>query len=669
MSGVAPAASLVDVTSEVHASEKPRFMRRLLKRPVAVACLVYLALIVAIALVAPLALPGVSKQQAGDILHVHQAPTWHHVLGTDSVGRDVLQRLLVGTRITMIAVVEAVVVAFAISVPLGVIAGYFGHAVDRTVGWLVDLTLSMPTIVIVLVVVSVFPNNTFAAMVTLGLLFAPSLTRIVRSAVLPVREELYVAAARVSGLSRIAIMGRHILPRIAGPIIVQLSLFAAFALLAQAGLSFLGLIAAPPAPSWGGMLQDGIQNIVQQPWLIWPPGIVIALTVLAFGLLGDVVRDVTTEGWQAPVRRTRRRRAAPSAVAAPASRDMLPDASADAVPADGPLADGLLALQGVCVDFPSPEGPIGVVRDVSFEIARGETVGIVGESGCGKTVTAMSLLGLLPAGGQVTAGRILFDGRDLAAMEEDELRSVRGKQIGLISQEPMGSLNPAFRVGWQLAHCLRVHHGLSRGEARERAVELLERVQLPDPAAVAQRYPWELSGGMAQRVAIARALSGDPKLLIADEPTTALDVTVQAEIIDLLREIQREQGMAILLVTHDWGVIADICERAVVMYAGEVVERAEINPIFHEPLHPYTSALLTSNPHNAPEAEFLPTIPGSVPKPGAWPRGCHFHPRCTYATAECRERAIALERPAPGRETRCIHWAKLAEAARAEAGA
>ncbi|HEU4702866.1 MAG TPA: ABC transporter ATP-binding protein, partial [Conexibacter sp.] len=289
-----------------------------------------------------------------------------------------------------------------------------------------------------------------------------------------------------------------------------------------------------------------------------------------------------------------------------------------------------------------------------------------GESGCGKTVTAMSLLGLLPGGGQITAGRILFDGRDLAAMDEDELRSVRGKQIGLISQEPMVSLNPAFRVGWQLAHCLRVHHGISRGEARVRAVELLDRVQLPDPAAVAERYPYELSGGMAQRVAIARALSGDPKLLIADEPTTALDVTVQAEIIDLLREIQRDQGMAILLVTHDWGVIADICDRAVVMYAGEVVERADIKPIFREPLHPYTRALLSSNPHNAPEAEFLPTIPGSVPRPGAWPRGCHFHPRCTYATTDCREGVIPLKRPAQERETRCIHYEKLLDAPRAK---
>ena len=271
----------------------------------------------------------------------------------------------------------------------------------------------------------------------------------------------------------------------------------------------------------------------------------------------------------------------------------------------------------------------------------------------------MAVLGLLPGTGRITAGHIFFEGRDLAALTEKELHRLRGKEIGLISQEPMVALNPAFRVGWQLAHCLRVHKGLSRRAARNGALELLARVHLPDPEAVARRFPHELSGGMAQRVAIARALSGEPKLLIADEPTTALDVTVQAEILELLRGIARENGMAILLVTHDWGVVADICERAVVMYAGQVVERAQILPMFRSPLHPYTQALLSSDPHHAPEADVLATIPGSVPRPGAWPAGCHFHPRCAYATSECREHPIPLAYPSVERETRCIHHAEL----------
>jgi peptide/nickel transport system permease protein len=222
----------------------------------------------------------------------------------------------------------------------------------------------------------------------------------------------------------------------------------------------------------------------------------------------------------------------------------------------------------------------------------------------------------------------------------------------------MVSLNPAFRVGWQLALSVRMHQRVSRRAARARAVGLLRDVHLPEPELVAQRYPHELSGGMAQRVAIARALAGEPKLLIADEPTTALDVTVQAEILELFRELQRERGMGILLVTHDLGVIADLCDRVVVMYAGQVVERAGLVPIFQHPLHPYTEALLVSSPHAAVNGA-LPTISGQVPKPGAWPEGCHFHPRCRYATTSCSKDSIALERPAPDRETRCLHYEEL----------
>jgi len=274
----------------------------------------------------------------------------------------------------------------------------------------------------------------------------------------------------------------------------------------------------------------------------------------------------------------------------------------------------------------------------------------------------MAILGLLPGAGQIEAGSIYYGSRDLVMLSERELRRIRGKEIALISQEPMVSLTPTFRVGWQIAEAVRRHHGYSRRKARRRAIELLRQVHLPDPELVARRYPHELSGGMAQRVAIARALAGEPKLLIADEPTTALDVTVQAEILELLRDLKNERKLAILLITHDWGVIADLCDRAVVMYAGEVVEQAPLGPIIREPRHPYTEALLTSNPHHASEADRLPTIPGDVPRPGAWPQGCHFHPRCRYATTVCHEAPIPLEHPRPERETRCIHHDKLAAA-------
>lgn len=643
--------SAADSTADVahSASESPTFLQRLLRRPIAILCLAYLAAITGIAIIAPIALPEVAGQNAGDLLAVRQLPSPQHLLGTDTLGRDVLERLLVGTRITMIGVFEALVVVLAMGVPLGLAAGFFRGWLDTVIGWLADLSFSMPNILIILVVLTVYPQNMTAAMVTLGFIAAPGLMRIVRSETISVREELYIAAAKVSGLSNPYIIARHVLPRIAGAVIVQGSLLAAAALLVQTGLAFLDLVVPAPAPSWGGMVADGVRAMVLQPWLIWPPGIAIALTILAFGLLADVVRDTTSEGWSTPLRRSssRARRRTPMEVSSPSPRPV------------EPAADALLSIEGLRVSFGSPTGPRTVLDDVSLEVTPGETVGLVGESGCGKTATAMAILGLLPGTGRIEAGTIGFNGRDLAALSERELRGIRGKEIGLISQEPMISLNPAFRIGKQLAEAVRKHHGVTSREAHSRAIALLRRVHLSDPEAVARRYPHELSGGMAQRVAIARALAGEPKLLIADEPTTALDVTVQAEILDLLREIQREQGMAVLLVTHDWGVVADICDRAVIMYAGQVVECAEVLPMFQQPLHPYTEALLAANPQNATGTEMLPAIPGSVPPPGQWPIGCHFHTRCRYATDACREDSIQLEQPANDRLTRCIHHDQL----------
>ena len=296
---------------------------------------------------------------------------------------------------------------------------------------------------------------------------------------------------------------------------------------------------------------------------------------------------------------------------------------------------------------------------MSFDVTEGEVVGIVGESGCGKTVTTSAILGLLPGTGRIEEGNVWFCGRDVARLSETELRQIRGHEIGLVSQEPMIGLDPAFRVGWQLQEAVRLHLNVPRAEARARAVQLLASVHLPNPETVARRYPHELSGGMAQRVAIARALAGEPKLLIADEPTTALDVTVQAEILELLRELQASRKMAVLIVTHDWGVVADICDRVVVMYAGQVVERSGLEEMFRAPLHPYTKALLASNPHHAPGTGMLPTIPGSVPQPGVWPAGCRFHPRCNYATPACTEGTIPITEPVRGRHTRCIHHDQL----------
>jgi peptide/nickel transport system permease protein len=650
-------------------SETPKFLGRLMRRPVAIVCVGYVAALIAVAVVAPIAMPWVANQHAGDLLATRQGPSSHHLLGTDTLGRDVLERILVGTRVSLLGVGEALAVVLVLGVPFGLVAGYHGGWLDRIVTWLGDLTFSIPAIVMIMVVLAVFPESMLAGMCTLGVVAAPGLMRVVRAATLQVRDELYIGAARVSGLSHVQIIRRHVLSRIAGPIIVQASLLAALALLVQSYLAFLGLVVAAPAPSWGGMVADGVNALELQSWLIWPPGIVLAVTILAFGLLGDAARDATTERWSPTPSRSdtsrRRYRRKPVRPADDSDQQRRPSRrTRDETDRSTDTRGALLTVDGLTASFGTRAGRATVLADVSFAIDEGEAVGLVGESGCGKTATAMAILGLLPASGTVDSGKIIFDGRDLTSLSARGMGRIRGGEIALVSQEPMVGLNPAFRVGWQLAECVRRHLHLPRTEAKAAAIELLRLVRLPNPESVARRYPHELSGGMAQRVAIARALAGNPKLLIADEPTTALDVTVQAEILNLLRELRRDRQMALLLVTHDWGVVADVCDRALVMYAGEIVERARVERMFRAPLHPYTEALFASNPYLANHADELPMIPGAVPLPGMWPIGCHFHPRCRYAIDQCRTGAIALARPEPDHETRCTEYKRLAGAAR-----
>ncbi|PZN06662.1 MAG: dipeptide ABC transporter ATP-binding protein DppD, partial [Bacillota bacterium] len=285
---------------------------------------------------------------------------------------------------------------------------------------------------------------------------------------------------------------------------------------------------------------------------------------------------------------------------------------------------------------------------------RGETLAVVGESGCGKSVTALSIMRLIPSPpGRIEAGEILFEGRDLLRLPEEEMRHIRGNEISMIFQEPMTSLNPVFTVGDQIAEVFMLHRGMGRREALEQAVEMLRHVGIPAPERRVREYPHQMSGGMRQRVMIAMALACHPKLLIADEPTTALDVTIQAQILDLMRRLKEELGMAILLITHDLGVVAEMAERVVVMYAGRVVEEGDVYSVFRNPVHPYTEGLLRSIPRLDEDRERLPAIEGTVPSPGQMPRGCPFHPRCPYATDTCREVEPRLEQLGEGRYAAC----------------
>ena len=401
-----------------------------------------------------------------------------------------------------------------------------------------------------------------------------------RNVVISVRNELYVDAAKVAGLSDARIIGRHVLVVVRAPIIIEMAFVAGFALVIQAGLEFIGL-GSPENPTWGGMLQDSFNALYISPLSILWPAAAIILTVLAFVLISNAVRDTLGDPRNSA---GRKRRAIQGDVESQAA-----------------TSDAFLSVNNLSIAYPlSAHETREVVKGVSLEVNRGEVLGLVGESGSGKTQTAFAILGLLPEEAIVASGRITLGGRSLLGLSEKQLNALRGNDIAYVPQEPMTNLDPAFTVGQQFDFAMRKKLKLTKAQTKERAIALLARVNINDPERVHGLYPHQLSGGMAQRVLIAIAVSCDPALLIADEPTTALDVTVQAEVLDLLRDLQRERSMAMILVTHNFGVVADICDRVAVMKDGRVVETGDTRSIIREPQDPYTQLLLASVLDNAP---------------------------------------------------------------------
>ncbi len=616
-------------------------------------CIGFLGAVVLVAAFAPLLAPYGPLD--ADLLHPLAGPSWSHLLGTDAIGRDILSRLMYGARPTLVGVAECVGVAISLGVPLGLVAGYAKGMTDAVVTRVVDIVLAIPVMIILLTTVALFQQSLNAAMIVLGFLLTPAMIRITRAATMSVAEEPYVTAARVAGLRGEQILRRHILPRIAGPVAVTTALVAGTALILEVALNFLGLGVHPPNPTWGSMIFEASQVIDRQSWMLWPTGGTVALVVLTLVLLGDAVRDSRT-AWQGGVV-TRRRK--PRDVVR-RQLDEIQGEPRDVVrrqhgETQGEPRDALLSARDITVAFPSKDGEVIVVDGVGLDLLPGETLGVAGESGSGKTITALAVLGALPPNAHVTRGEWTYDGHDLTRLSAGGLRSIRGGALAYIPQEPLVSLDPSFPVGAQIAEAVHTHLGGSRSAARARAVELLASVNIVDPQAVARKYPHQISGGMAQRVAIARALAGEPRILIADEPTTALDVTVQAEILDLLRKTQHERGLSILLVTHDWGVVADICDRALVMYAGQVVESGPLEEIVYRPAHPYTQRLIAANPQLAARGEPLPVIEGTVPAPGEWePVGCRFYSRCDIHEPGCLQGPIPLYGVEASHLARCI---------------
>ena len=322
----------------------------------------------------------------------------------------------------------------------------------------------------------------------------------------------------------------------------------------------------------------------------------------------------------------------------------------------------LLEVKNLKTYFHSNKSLVKAVDDVSFEVYEGETLGIVGESGCGKSMTCMSLARLVECPpGKYEGGEILFDGKDMLKISDAEMREVRGNKISYIFQEPMTSLNPIFRIGFQIEEVLRLHRGLSKEEAHKEAIHALDLVRIPNPERIVDEYPFALSGGMRQRVMIAMALACNPKLLVADEPTTALDVTIQAQVLDLMNDLKKQLNTSILFITHDLSVIAEMADRVMVMYAGKVVELADVNTIFEKPLHPYTQGLIASRPDMSTSTTRLTVIPGNVPDLSDLPKGCSFGPRCPFFTEKCSEKVPDLVEAAPNHFVRCIRQGGLSD--------
>ena len=625
---------------------------KLFASPASIVGVIWLAALVVASLTAPLWLPYKTEDQ--DFTAVLSGPTAAHWLGTDELGRDLLSRIFASAAGTLGTSMITVIVAVGLGTVLAMLAAAAGERVENVISRVTEIMMSLPGTVIILAVIGAVGTNIPLIMGILGVLISAGIYRVMLGQAKSLQSQLYVDAAKVDGVSTAGISLRHVLPGLTNTIVVQAALIFAVGMLIQAGLAFIGFGPPIPQPSWGGMIQGASQHVYDAPWLMVPTGAVLALTVLAANAIGNALgKAPNATASHLPSSAARRQRAkavAAIAAAAPASQD---------------AAKNTLSVRNLSVGVDSVGAGKGVrlVTDVSFDVEPGTVIGLVGESGCGKTMTALSLLGLLPSGVSVTGGQILWNGKNLAAASEKDMEGIRGRDIALISQEPMRALDPMFTVGYQLTATVRRLRGMGRAEAKAEALGLLEKVGIVDAARILKTYPHQISGGMAQRVAIALALAGRPRLLVADEPTTALDVTVQAEILSLLRSLVKDTGMSVVMVTHDLGVVADLCDQVAVMYAGEVVENGRTDSILDNPRHPYTLALLAADPHAnhaADMPERLATISGQVPQPKDWPSTCRFAARCQFAGSACMAPIPLLPSGTGDGVVRCVKADELA---------
>lgn len=541
------------------------------------------------------------------------SPSWQHPLGTDQFGRDILSRVMVGSQVSLIVACSAVLGAFFIGTTVGVLTGFIGGKLDLFVTRVVDVLLAIPALIFALGIVAILGPSAKSVSVALGITYSRQFARITRSAVVSVKNKSYVEASIGLGNKTMTIIYKDIMPSIFPVVIVQVTAAIAWGILDEASLGFLGLGVQPPNTSWGSLLIEGRQYAYQAWWIAFFGGLPVALSVFGINMLGDGLRDLVdprSSRSYFPKDKNKRSKRIPTQTT-------------------NTKEESLLEINEFTVDFLSDSGKVRAVNDVTFSIKKGEIVGLVGESASGKSTLAMGILKLLPPNAEVVSGSIRFQNVELLEFSQEEMRNIRGNSMTYVTQDALAAMNPMTRVEEQITEILRDHGVRDKKAARRRALELLKLVKLKDPERNLRNYPHELSGGMQQRVIIAQSLALKPELLIADEPTTALDVSVQAGILELIKGIRKNYGTSIVFITHDLAIVAELCDRVAVMYAGSIVEIGEVKEIFLNPKHPYTQALVGGLlPLRGESKGRLGVLEGQPPRTGEWPTGCAFHPRC-----------------------------------------
>ncbi|MFB7657444.1 MULTISPECIES: dipeptide/oligopeptide/nickel ABC transporter permease/ATP-binding protein [unclassified Streptomyces] len=612
------------------------------RTPAGAAAGALMALLVVLAVLAPVLWSD--NAEAVNSTAISQSASAGHPLGTDALGRDILYRVLVATRLSLGLALSATVIGVVLGTLLGAAPSVLPRRIGRLLTGAVNIAVAVPGLLLALFVAVVVGVGTMGAVLAIGFAIAPAFARLVHTMSASVTGRDFVAAARVAGVGRVRLLVRHVLPNIAEPLVVNATVAAGTALLSFAGLSFLGIGVQAPSYDWGRLLGEGLDRIYLNPAAALAPGVAVVIAGLAFNLFGEVA--AAQLGMRATSHRVPRRG---RVTAGKSIGEAAPAAAA------GPEQPVLL-VRNLRVAFPAESGWNTPVRGVSFTVGAGEAVGVVGESGSGKSLTALAVSRLIEAPGEVTADRLEFTGVPLLERPERALRELLGTSLAMVFQDPATSFNPTRRIGRQLAEVSEQHQGLSRRQAHQRAVDRLRAVRVPAPGRRARQYPHEFSGGMRQRAMIATGMMGDPRLIVADEPTTALDVTVQRQVLKQLQRVRTETGAAILLISHDIAVVAQTCDRVLVMYAGRVVEDLPAFELLNSARHPYTRALLAATPDlDADRDQPLAVIPGRPPQPDDVPAGCAFAARCAFADDRCRAEEPALADTGEAGHVACWH--------------